>query len=241
MILEIDVGNTFLKWRLLAADHVVERGRCYSGQLAQGMPEQWPDRVCRVRIGSVAGAEVDALLERYCRQRWQLVPQFARTAAAAGGVRNSYQDPARMGVDRWLAMLAAFNDAGGACCVVDCGSAITVDYVAADGVHQGGYIMPGLRLLKESLLSNTARILVDQSLEQFDTRPGTHTSAAVEHGINLMFQALQEKILADLESRPQPVPLYITGGDGELFHRLAGCGCYRPELVMDGLVWALEG
>jgi len=238
MILDIDVGNTLLKWRALDDGVVQSRGRYPTSQLAEAMPADWPARVSRVRISNVAGPVVAGLLKTYVQARWQCEPVFAMTRDYAAGVTNSYADPSRMGVDRWLAMLAAFNACHAACCVVDCGSAITVDYVAADGCHEGGYIIPGMRLMSESLQRSTAEVLVDRSISQFELAPGRHTSAAVTHGINFAFSALQEKILSDVRARG--MQLYITGGDGVLFHELAEEGVLAPDLVLDGLDWSLS-
>lgn len=239
MILEIDVGNTLLKWRVVQGDQVLNRGHYPTARLAAGISVGWPEHISQIYISSVAGAAITSVLSGYCESRWQREPVFAVTQARTAGVVNSYVDPSRMGVDRWLAMLAAYNDCGKACCIVDCGSAITVDYVADSGQHEGGFIIPGLRLMSESLQSNTAEVLVDRSVERFGLEPGTHTSSAVAHGVNFAFKALQEKIVAELGSAGTARVLYITGGDGRLFHKLAGIGHYRADLVMEGLRWSV--
>jgi len=238
MILDIDVGNTFLKWRCSGAEMPL-RGRLLTERLHDGMPSDWPEQVERVRVASVAGPVVSALISGYCQARWGLKPEFARTSHQAAGVTNSYADPSRMGVDRWLAMLAAHHLVQGACCIVDCGSAITIDFVAADGRHSGGYIVPGLRLMAKSLLANTAEVIADREVERFELAPGTDTSSAVFHGINFVFDAIRRQLVEQLQRDAPGCRLLVTGGDGELFHRLAGQGDYCPELVMDGLEWAL--
>nr|WP_067290797.1 type III pantothenate kinase [Marinobacterium profundum] len=245
MILEIDIGNTFLKWRYACPQQGWVRGRLPSRQLeAAGLHEKqfacWPDAISQVRVACVAGAAVEALIADYCLKRWSLVAAFARVQAHQAGVRNSYADPSRMGVDRWMAMLAGYHQADGEVCVVDCGSAITIDFVAADGAHRGGYIVPGVRLMASSLLANTAQVIADQAIDEFDLTPGTHTSAAVFHGINFVFDAIAQRLLAQLGSDYPGAALLITGGDGELFARLAGQGEYCPDLVLDGLHWALS-
>ncbi|PIE42576.1 MAG: type III pantothenate kinase [Gammaproteobacteria bacterium] len=232
MILDIDAGNTFIKWRLSDG----RRGRLLTADLTDAGVRDWGSGLDQVRVASVAGEPVNQTIKQYCNRFGLPMPRFARTKAVAAGVTNSYTNPSRMGVDRWLAMLAAYNDAHAECCVVDCGSAITVDYISATGEHLGGYIIPGLRLMQRGLLSNTAEILVDQAVEGFDILPGKHTSAAVMHGINFTFQALVEKIIKDTGG----CHLYITGGDGELFHHLAGGGRLIPDLVLDGLPWGIE-
>lgn len=237
MKLEIDIGNTRLKWRVSHAGRVVNQGACLTSGLGAGMPAVWQDDITDVAVANVAGPAVAGLVSAYAQMRWQVQPVFAITQAEQAGVRNSYAEPRRMGVDRWLAMVAAYNDCGRACCVVDCGSAITVDHLSATGDHLGGYIIPGLRLMSESLQRNTAEVLVEHRIETFELAPGCHTSAAVTHGVNYAFKALQERLLRELQAQQVMPALYITGGDGELFYRLCGEGVYRPDLVLDGLVF----
>lgn len=235
MILEIDAGNTFIKWRILQAGGVSDRGRFLTlGLGVELSPASW-QQCDAVRIASVAGAEINSLLQKCL----PVQGAFACTAFTQAGLNNSYTDPSRMGVDRWLAMLAAFHQSETECCVVDCGSAITVDYVGRDGQHLGGYILPGLRLMNQSLQVNTAEVIVDQSIEQFSEQLGTSTSEAVLHGVNYMFAALVSRVVSDVKQRAN-CQLFITGGDGALFAQLAGCGELIEDLVMDGLVWSLE-
>ncbi|MDO6565202.1 type III pantothenate kinase [Amphritea sp. 1_MG-2023] len=228
-VLDLDAGNTFIKWRLTGTDL---RGRLRHTELANS---EWPERVARVRIASVAGSEVNQALCDLVAQRWRQSPEFATTQSAACGVRNSYDDPSRMGVDRWLAMLSAWHRAQQACWVVDCGSAITVEQLNHDGQHGGGYIMPGIQLMARNLLSNTAEIIVDHSVDGFDATPGVNTSEAVQHGLNFMLEALAEKLMRNATGQP----VYVTGGDGELFCSLIEGAIWCPDLVLDGLPLAL--
>jgi len=239
MIVEIDVGNTFLKWRLRDhADGSLCSGRALTQDPLEPLFAQWGGAVDAVWIASVASDAFDRRLAERLVASGYPVPRFARTEAAAAGVTNSYADPSAMGVDRWLAMLAARQRAAVPCCVVDCGSAITIDYLTADGRHLGGYILPGMRLLQQALLGNTARVFVDRPVTAFDPSPGCNTSDAVTHGADFIFDAIQLRVKQSLEGG---MALYITGGDGELFRRLVGCGEWVPDLVLDGLSLALEG
>ncbi|WP_299182210.1 type III pantothenate kinase [uncultured Neptuniibacter sp.] len=238
MILEFDAGNTFIKWRTLGGN-VNHQGRMLTRDLTSiELPcADTLSKIELVRIASVAGDLVNQQLQQKIIASGLPLPVFAVTQRESHGVINSYTDPSRMGVDRWLAMLAAYRRCQRACCVVDCGSAITVDYLAEGGKHLGGYIIPGLRLMQKALLANTAEILVDNDIAMFDNSPGRSTSEAVIHGINFAFDALVKSVV---DKRSSEMDLLITGGDGELFFKLAGCGEYIPDLVMDGLVWGCE-
>lgn len=236
-VLDLDIGNTFVKWRfgdsygrlptltLKAADLL---------SVCQAPPD-------RVRIGSVASAEQVERLIKEIRLHWGLTPEVAATTKNAAGVINSYAVPEAMGVDRWLAMLAAYNEFQRPCCVVDCGSAITVDYVDGQGVHLGGYIMPGPLLLRAGLLSNTERIHVNEDGDDWRHHgPGNNTSAAVNQGLNLMLTAVVKEIGAVYRDQlGEQAVLVLCGGDADHFQRILGQGVLRPQLVLDGLKYAL--
>lgn len=236
MRLEIDAGNSFIKWRLSAQGQEVSRGRLAKAaftptQLA-AVVGAVPDAVW---VASVLGAAFEQQLSQWCRQHWQLAPCYARTQASCAGVRNSYQQPERMGVDRWLAMVAAFSRrrqcGPGGLVVVDCGSAITIDYLDQNGQHQGGYIIPGLTTMQRSLLRHTAQIRYEAAPLKVSLKPGNNTADAVTQGALFALHALAQRLAQDVGAGE----MLITGGDGELFQRFAGVGEYSPDLVLDGL------
>jgi len=241
MILEIDAGNTFIKWRYrTGADKAGMRGRWITREFSAADLEDCAARPQQVLVGSVAGRALEQVLSQAVEAAWGVPVRFARSAATAAGVSNSYTDPSRMGVDRWLVMLAAWQRYREPCCIVDCGSAITIDLLDMQGRHEGGFILPGLRLMREVLTGSTAGILVDRDVHDFSLEPGMDTSAAVAHGTNLMFSALAQHVPQWLQYQCSGRRLLVTGGDGELFCSLAGQGEWAPDLVLDGLRWALE-
>lgn len=247
-VLDIDVGNSFVKWRcgerrgrLLTAE-LQEQAflRAVTGTADSSVGTTTGDAVvpARVRLASVATPAQQDEIASWCLQHWGVVAEVAETRARCAGLSNSYTEPQRMGVDRWLAMLAGYNTEG-ACCVVDCGSAITVDFVDRQGQHLGGYIMPGAYLLKAGLMANTRRI--GAPLTALDWRrltPGRCTDDAVDHGLALMLDALAARVVAACsEQLGEHAVLLITGGDAESFQRAAGQGKLEPDLVLDGLGW----
>lgn len=238
MRLEIDVGNTLLKWRLVnGAAQAVQRVPVAT--LSEADFVSLADQpVTEVLVASVAGAQVRGLLDAVAMGYWGVVPRYAQTAAECSGVKNSYQDPSRMGVDRWLAMVAAYQQTQAAVMVVSCGSAITVDYLDALGVHQGGYILPGIYMMRRALVQDTARVRFDEQLDNITAEPGKSTAEAVEHGTYFVVRALAAQLAKDAHVRG--AQLIFTGGDGALMHGYAGCGVYRSTLVMDGLQWVCQ-
>lgn len=236
MILDLDIGNTLSKWRLKDSDSSEIRSRG-----AVWTREEWKpgsdipdlDVVEAVRISSVARQAVleqtVALLQRRVRSM-----HVARSTPEALGVVNGYEEPGRLGVDRWLGVLAGYQLAGG-CCAVDCGSAITIDFVLPGGRHLGGYILPGLRLMKESLQLGTRNVAIDPDSEaEALLLPGQRTVEAVNHGIYLAAVSAVNRIYAEVCDREGiALPLLLTGGDARVVAR----GIHAPHAIWPDMVY----
>lgn len=232
--LQFDVGNSSAKWRLLAGTEVLARGVYRRGdEDSRTRLLACSDVVDRIWIASVASEEAEFQLGSMLEQRWQVEPWFARSEGRTGTLVNSYQQPLRMGVDRWLAMLGAWQRQPGRLCVVDAGSALTIDLVAANGRHEGGYIIPGPSLMERALLLDTDRVRFAEEAV-YDLAPGTSTAEAVRHGIALA-QAAAVRVAMEQAAEPQP-GLYLCGGGAETLQRLlGGAGEWIPDLVFEGL------
>jgi type III pantothenate kinase len=237
MILELDLGNTRAKWRLLDDEGVRERGVGAVDEWLQGqLPSAWPLRLERVRIASVLRADIERQLAARLGLRAIEGIAFARSAARCGSVRNGYAEPGRLGVDRWLGIVAAWHEFREPLLVVSAGSALTLDRVDGDGQHLGGFIIPGPRLMRQMLLSGTDRVRFDAGELDGEVRPGTDTGACVHNGIALALVGAIE-----LARRQQPSRLVLTGGYGEVLRHMPELAHaeWRPELVFQGLHWVL--
>lgn len=156
-ILDVDIGNTFTKWRW--------RGECnVERQLTRELiAKGWagaslrPKRICVACVAGESAAE--AFRVEVFKQGTKPDLRFAAVAQNMGGISPCYEDVTRLGVDRWLAMLAAFNRYQTSCVVVSAGSAITADWLSADGLHLGGMIAPGRDRLAASLQHDLAGVL----------------------------------------------------------------------------------
>jgi len=242
MILEIDIGNTCLKWRVTGIEEHAA-GRCGHGiNFLDDVNDRF-GQVDLVRIACVAQEDVKNHVSARIFKLWGIVPQIAKTEKKHAGLEIAYQDPGRLGVDRWLAMLAAFSDSGKAVCVIDCGSAITVDLVNEQGLHVGGYIVPGIAMQIKALLSSTGQIRLAESVEASNRAWGRSTEEAVNFGVlrqaTDFINAIVDELVADKVS---PV-FYITGGDADTLLPMLHCReriRHCPDLVMAGLAIALS-
>lgn len=146
MILELDCGNSFIKWRVLdnAALGVFAEGVVDSDDALVGHLRTLNGLVLtRCRLVSVRTAEETSKLTSMLVRAFGVAVICAAPAKEMAGVRNGYEEFERLGLDRWLAMLGGFRLAAGACLVLDFGTAVTADFIAADGEHLGGLSAQG--------------------------------------------------------------------------------------------------
>lgn len=240
MILQIDAGNTRIHWRLLGIDE--HRGRVVRkrGHVEHGtVPEPvGSESIAEVELASVAGEDVRGDLLQALNDTVTVVE--ARTQAVACGVSNSYADPGTMGVDRWLAMIAAFHHYPGGVIAVDAGTAVTIDYVDSQGLHLGGYILPGLNLMKQALGKNTARVR-GNSRDFGPPVPGTSTTDCVHHGIAWIWSSAAERLRCEQQTRGLGA-IVVTGGDADFMAQLIGPGAVcEPDLVFMGMDLVFAG
>lgn len=111
----------------------------------------------KILVSNVAGASMEQCLRDLCSV-WPSAVEVITAQAAQCGVRNSYERAAQLGSDRWAALVAARQRVHGACLVVSCGTATTVDALSETGEFLGGLILPGMELMQSSLLDNTAQL-----------------------------------------------------------------------------------
>ena len=96
----------------------------------------------------------------WVESKWGVPFKTIKAEAQQGALINGYMEPERLGVDRWLAMLAVIEEEQPEVpiCVIDCGSAITIDAVNAKGEHVGGLIVPGISMMRNALVKGTSGI-----------------------------------------------------------------------------------
>ncbi len=240
MILDCDIGNTRCKWRVVAGDQVVERGNF---ALADGFENLVLNSdVGRVRVASVVEGDNLAGFVGFCNKRG-LKPEFAHSAAETAGVVSAYSNSAKLGVDRWLAVVAGYKRVQGAVLVIDAGTALKADLVSAAGQHLGGYIAPGMGLMEASLLAGTDKVRFKRQGYTAGVAFGSATADAVNAGI-LAAQVGAVTVAIDEAKRriPEGFAILLTGGDSASIDKALGESHMIeivPELVLDGLEWLL--
>jgi type III pantothenate kinase len=245
MILELDCGNSFIKWRVLGADVrlVVAEGVVDSDlALLESLKQFSVSALKHCRLVSVRTGDETASLVSLLTGAFGVSVTCAASAREMSGVRNGYEDYERLGLDRWLAMLGGFHLASGACLVLDFGTAVTADFIAADGEHLGGFICPGMPLMRNQLRTHTRRIrygdlAAERALESL--APGRTTVEAVERGCSLMLRGF---VLTQVQLARsywgERFTVFLTGGDADLVSAMVPEARVVPELVFVGLAMA---
>lgn len=240
MNLLLDVGNTAVKWACFADDKPGIAGRFVhrEGNFTELADATWSGLQApgKVLVANVAGKDMEVALTTWCVARWQLQPVYLRATAHACGVSNAYPDPESLGIDRWAALVAAHHGYPGAVCVVDCGTAVTLDMVTAAGEHRGGLILPGIEMLQQILLRNTAELRL--SGEPPEATPlADNTTAGIYSGAVYMVVAAIERNVADMSAEQGAnIDIVITGGDaGRVLPLLHAAAHQDPDLVLRGI------
>jgi len=243
MTVLVDVGNTRIKWATLADGRLVRRGSAvHRGSLDAAVAPFAAELPAHARIiaANVAGSGMAERLAALVAVRPGSSLELVATTAERFGVRCAYADPSRLGVDRWVAVLAAYHAARGAACAVDAGTAVTFDAVDSAGAHLGGLIFPSARLIAAALDRNTSDIgstaaapAVARGLELL----GRNTDAAVGHAAWLALAAALDRAVAAVERALGARPVvYLTGGDAEALRGWLETRVeLRADLVLEGL------
>jgi type III pantothenate kinase len=160
-MLLFDAGNSRCKWAWIENGIWLRQGVLGNADTAawQALQHTFAQLEVpqKILVSNVAGEAMEKRLRALCAV-WACPVEFVVAQAGQCGVRNSYGQAAQLGSDRWAALIAAWQRVHGACLVVNCGTATTVDALSGSGEFLGGLILPGIELMQRSLLDNTARL-----------------------------------------------------------------------------------
>ncbi|MEM7432952.1 MAG: type III pantothenate kinase [Pseudomonadota bacterium] len=245
----LDVGNTRIKWGVWDSDRIRSTGSVTQEKIRErglaALTTRLPSNVDTVLASNVAGASFATRLSGVLRLHCDAETHFAQSLKEMAGLKNSYRQPRRLGVDRWVAMVGAWCEYQAPMVVVDIGTAMTIDAIDADGQHLGGQIVPGIQLMAEVLADGTEglpsvakrKAKAVRGVEMF----ADNTSRAIEQGLlNAVVGAIERAAWAVNDASGEPL-LVLTGGDASrILSSLDDPHVHRPHLVLEGLARILE-
>jgi type III pantothenate kinase len=239
MKLLIDSGNTRLKWAFYRDNGLINCHAFINEAVSRyTLIEAWREQAptC-LAIASVSLTPLIALLTSVAIELWPTIEiVHVKSEAHAFGVYNAYTQPEKLGVDRWLALVAVRNHYQKPACIVDCGTAITVDLIDAEGRHQGGLISPGLALMKQALSKKITAL----PLQHLNYQAGiaNSTESGIHGGTLAAAVGLIEHVY---NQQPKGMLLILTGGDAVIIaEQLDIMPIIDIDLVLRGLVVILD-
>lgn len=244
MTIVADIGNTRIKWARVDAGRLVGNGQAAHAGSPDAALEAFGAAltgVARVVAVNVAGKDFAGRLHE-CVAGHGADLTLVRPCAEQYGVRCAYSDPARLGADRWVGVVAAHHLIGGAACVIDAGTTVTLDAVARDGAHLGGLILAGPEMAAGVLSRETGGIgetLPAGSAPTGLAMLGASTDAAVAHGTMLGIAAALDRAVREVGAvLDEPPVVVLTGGGAKALESwLETPVSYRPEFVLEGLAY----
>ena len=239
--LALDVGNTRLKWAHYAApvvgSPVLAHGAVFLENIDKLADEEWRGLPTPSHILGciVAGDAVKRRVEEQM-EHWDVQPRWVVSSAQEAGVTNGYDHPARLGADRWVAMIGARHRLLGRgihkpCVVVMVGTAVTVEAIDASGKFLGGIILPGHGIMLRALESGTAGLHVPTGeVKDFPTNTSDALTSGGTFAIAGAVQRMVENTTRHCGEAPECI---MTGGAG---WKMAPSMSVNVELV-EGLIF----
>ena len=234
MILAIDAGNSRVKWGWhdggqwvnLATVSLIEFAAASHDINPFAATHEEPERIV---ISNVAGDGAHELLVNWT-SIFDAEPLWLHGEAERCGVRNGYDEPERLGSDRWAALVAARALHGGSCLVVNAGTATTADMLTAQGAFLGGIILPGVELMRFVLHEHTGRLPIQEG--NFSDTPH-NTLDAIETGCRHAQAGAVERMYRKMGAG---AVCLVGGGAGRaLIEQLEVPARYVENLVLEGL------
>jgi len=254
-VLLIDIGNTRIKWALWhrghlspmqAASHAGWSLKDYERHLF-GRPGRRSSVPAEVIVASVAGPRVNRLVAAAARHASGARARFIATSRRVAGVTTRYRETWRLGVDRFAGVIGARGLLGATgACVINAGTAVTIDLLDPQGVHRGGAILPGPRLMVSSLLDGTVGI-GRRARENSTKRRGGRgsqgalfarsTRDAIEGGARYAVASAVDRAVVEARRVLGRTPkVLLTGGGADELEPLIRARHVRvPDLVLRGI------
>ena len=240
MFLLIDIGNTKTKWMLRDQKKIYQEDSFLTEDIDQDY-FQFSEKIHKILVSNVAGFEKEAILKIKLK-KFSCPVEFVKPHKKWKHLLNGYQDISSLGVDRWLSALSVCESIQKASLIVSVGTAVTIDYLSFDKKeHQysfeGGVILPGLHLTKNTLSQNTAQLINDDGKFQI---PAINTANAIQSGFILSVLGNLKSFVELALSKSSDVHIILSGGDAEFIYQhltedLKRYTTIKKDLVLDGL------
>jgi type III pantothenate kinase len=236
----VDIGNSRCKSAIEDMDglHPLETFAWKDEFLHEVLDELWLKplgnrRPTSVNVSNVAGDRLLPNMSAWCCTRLDMKPITITSRAQFLGLTNGYKEPETLGVDRWAAIIGARSEHTGALCVIDSGTATTVDLVDASGQHLGGAISPGIYTMRRSLGKYTSALFAaDGDISPFSD----NTAGGIAGGTGYASVGAIDRLVHEATERVSSLTTIVTGGESAILESLMITKVIRdPLLVLKGV------
>ena len=240
MKLLVDMGNSTLKWATISdgvLSQVLSLG--YDNFIEQ-LNAQWKSLSVpvSVTVSCVTDEQHWQALTQLTKTLWNISPERVASSGKGYGVVNAYYRPENLGSDRWAVLVAAHALYQQDICIVDCGTALNIELLLANGQHLGGVIVPGADMMQSSLHLNTAAISqsIPQSRDEESEYWGQDTQSGIVKGSWQALAGAVKQVFHQFEKQAERPVCVLCGGGAEQLARYLDMKLeFQPGLVLKGL------
>ncbi len=237
----LDAGNSYLKLAKIEqdAEKITEIERFSYDHLKHELTHYLQDQfVSAAVLSNVNNLNISHTIIDVLHKLWQIEPHQLVVEQGKYGLFTRYDNPRLLGSDRWAALIAAKNEFDCNVCIIDCGSAVTIDVLTDRGIHLGGLITPGISMSRNALGISASQLpLVVSEKDPDSSFLAINTRDAILGGTLYQISAYIERIVTEIKAEfNDNVECIITGGDSIMFQSLSMHHFHHREaLVLEGL------
>ena len=229
-LLAVDSGNTSVNWAVFVDGKWQGHDRAGREDSLSALTTaaRSADMACACNVGGPGQKQRIAEALTGCELQW------IETMEEGGGVRNCYEPPQSLGVDRWCALLGLRRAYGSGVAIL-AGTAVTVDLLPPDGVFAGGLIVPGVDAMRSAVEASTALgpfARGDLNLMSASPKPTGTVSAVTAGAMHAIAGAAMSYLGADVIASSKIV---IAGGYSLALARMLQGAVVDPDLVFRGI------
>ncbi|WP_426669171.1 type III pantothenate kinase [Mucilaginibacter sp. McL0603] len=240
--LVIDIGNTLTKIAVFRQDELLHTAH-YSALEAGTLF----DLIDQYQVNKAIISSVKKETENWRSELAKKVDLKYFNAEMTAGVHNQYKTPQTLGLDRLAAVIGANQlYRGKGSLVIDAGTAITYDWVDAEGNYFGGSISPGLNMRYKALNYYTGALPLINADERFNDFYGNDTTSAMRSGVQNGIKYEMNGFIESYQKSHPELNIILTGGDSIFFDTLLKNSIFapyiknEPYLVLKGLNAAIQ-
>lgn len=214
MILLIDIGNSRTKYVQLIDGALSVPTQLNNNDFTVAYFAEYFSNFSQIIVANVAKSALTNELASWCAEQ-NISCKQVHSEQQKKALTSAYQDPTSLGIDRWLALLGAISIYPQEnVLIIDAGTATTVDLLASNGQHQGGWILAGINAIFNSTLSHSTLVHAE-SKTHASLAFGNNTTDNVNNACWAATLGMIEQAIIQAQQLGDVDRIILTGGDGK--------------------------